>query len=142
MNNFMSVESRYKMTSQREAFEKWNRATFIKITGGMQVYSVQNEVEKSASKLGFEAGWQAAQADQATTIAQLTESLDFCKGSNLRLDKANDDLEDEIEQLELDNAKMHEALRRYGKHDSRCGENVACIRHCDCGFHKALGETK
>ena len=47
-----------------------------------------------------------------------------------------------IAQLQLDNEKLREALRRYGKHDSRCGENVACIRHCDCGFYKALGETK
>ena len=55
---------------------------------------------------------------------------------------AQADLAETIEQLQLDNAKLREALRRYGKHDSRCGENVACIRHCDCGFYKALGETK
>ena len=52
------------------------------------------------------------------------------------------DQDEYIAQLEADNVKLREALRRYGKHDSRCGENVACIRHCDCGFYKALGETK
>ena len=47
-----------------------------------------------------------------------------------------------LEQLQLDNAKLRATLRRYGKHDSCCGEIVTCVMPCDCGFHKALGETE
>ena len=54
----------------------------------------------------------------------------------------NDRLKDENTQLQLDNAKLRATLRRYGKHDSCCGEIVTCEMPCDCGFHKALGETE
>ena len=58
------------------------------------------------------------------------------------LEKRDKDHAKTIAQLQADNAKLRATLGRYGKHDSCCGEIVTCVMPCDCGFHKALGETE
>jgi hypothetical protein len=43
----------------------------------------------------------------------------------------------EYRNLEAEVVRLREALRKYGRHLSTCGEPGTCI----CGFSRALGDT-
>lgn len=113
------------MTSQIEAFEAIAKELSWSLNFDIGSDGQYKSIEMQTAWLWFQDGIKFEQADQAANIAELTESLGFCKGSNLRLDKANDDLEETIAQLQLDNARMREALEDIAKvnHSSaKCGD--------------------
>ena len=63
------------------------------------------------------------------------------KHRTAKMDDALQACKEALEQPQPGNQKLRDALERYGKHDSRCGENVACIRRCDCGLEQVLKEN-
>ena len=100
------------MTNQRESFCNWYKDLF-----GVEPWLQGCDMKKCDA---MELAWQAVQADQAEYIAMLELNNKF--------------KDDRIEQLQLDNEKLREALEAC-KYDCHTGEVIGIAK-------EALGETK